>query len=155
MARGNLYELQSNVDAVGNTSESDFYDYLRSEFENIKEAPDPEAEVKQLWQYFHKLGMPVGAHIPANEDKTIYFVDITDEGRKNYFADRFRACKQLLDEMTFENFMDTDYAYKLCSTVEDTYGDAVTMEEDTFQTFDDFMRTASGRYYIGNIFYMK
>ena len=99
--------------------------------------------------------MKTGTIVILDEMKRVPYVDITEEGRKAYFKGRYEKFMQLTGQLTLEDFSsDAGKALELRILINNSCCDAVTNEINRFDGFDDFMRTASGRYYIGNIFYM-
>lgn len=157
MTRGTLYEFQENMEDVGTAAESDFYAYLNHEFSNIEKLNPAKAKViiDDLLYYFRRLGMETGSIVDSKEDREFPYMEITENGKKAYFRQAYKDFKKLAAECTMKDFLDETKAYELRQLVDDTYANAVTTINDEFRTFDDFMRSASGRYYIGNVFYMK
>ena len=81
-------------------------------------------------------------------------MDITESVKKAYFAGSYQAFIKNAKDLSLDGFVNENTAYELRRLLEDPYEDAVTSQDNEFQSFDHFMRTASGRYYIGSVFYM-
>ena len=155
MVRGKIYELEKDIDNVGKSTKNDFRNYEERDFNYVTEAEIPEHETNCLINYFNWLGMKTGTIVILDEMKRVPYVDITEEGRKAYFKGRYEKFMQLTGQLTLEDFSsDAGKALELRILINNSCCDAVTNEINRFDGFDDFMRTASGRYYIGNVFYM-
>lgn len=152
MARGNLYEIEADINNIGMAGSDDFLDYAQHEFDYITITDAPEYDVAYLLNYFNALGMETGYEI--HEGKSIPYVDITESGKKAYFAGSYQAFIKNAKDLSLDGFVNENTAYELRRLLEDPYEDAVTSQDNEFQSFDHFMRTASGRYYIGSVFYM-
>lgn len=151
MARGHLYELQRDIDHLC-AAEDDFYRLVEIEFDYIETV---ENEAKLLTDFFAELGMCIGQVKHSDKEKPIYWVDITDEGKRNYFRSQYETFMQQIKNLTLDEFINSSTVWNLQYSLEDTYGDAVTTQYDQFISFDRFMREAEpGRYYIGATFYM-
>ena len=155
MTRGTIYELEKDIHNVGKKTKYDFSNYEGDCFDYVTEVESLEQETNCLINYFIGLGMKTGTIVTPDEMKRVPYVDITEEGRKAYFKGRYEKFMQLTGQLTLEDFSsDERKVHELLTLIDDPNGDAVTNEIHWFNWFDDFMRTASGRYYIGNIFYM-
>lgn len=152
MARGNLYEIEANIENIGRASVDYFYDYAQFQFEYIGDADDPETDIEMLLEHFKSCGMKTGTE--KHNGKEVPYVEITDSGRKKYFNYAYQEFVKMTKDLTLDAFIDDNTSWKLRNFLDDNYSDAVTNQNDEFQTFDRFMRFASGRYYIGNVFYM-
>lgn len=152
MARGILYELQEDLEDVGTTSESDFFEYLGHEFSHIAESVDSNGEIELLLAYLRELGAETGVVADGTNGRGVPYVEITDNVKKAYFQECYNQFTELLKKLTIDQFINDGYAYKLRNAIDDEYGDAVTNINDEFRTLDYFMRNASGRYYVGKVF---
>lgn len=56
--------------------------------------------------------------------------------------------------MTLDDFVKGIRTWELREAVEEDYGNAVSLDDGGFYSFDLFMRNADGCYYIGNTFFM-
>ena len=156
MTRGTIYELEKDIHNVGKKTKYDFSNYEGDCFDYVTEVESLEQETNCLINYFNWLGMKTGTIVILDEMKRVPYVDITEEGRKAYFKGRYEKFMQLTGQLTLEDFSsDAGKALELRILINNSCCDAVTNEINRFDGFDDFMRTASGRYYIGNVFYMK
>ena len=152
MARGTLFELEQDPEMLGNANDNSFYEYAGFEFDYVVMASDPETEIQQFVDMIRSYGMETGAIL--YQGRTIHFVEITQAGKEAYFSSAFHELKKRAKSMTLEYFATDQAAWALRSCVDDTYGDAVTSQDDEFQSLDRFMRNAFGRFYIGNVMYM-
>ena len=60
MARGNLYEIEADINNIGMAGSDDFLDYAQHEFDYITITDAPEYDVAYLLNYFNALGMETG-----------------------------------------------------------------------------------------------
>lgn len=163
MARGTLYELETNPENLFSKSESEFYDYAGHQFEYISQE-EPEGAARTLIGRMQEEGAETGTErIPASDipgygsdegTVEVPWFEVTPEVRKNYFLLQFRKMKKLAENMTLSDFVDGIHVFDLREAAEEHYGDAVTMQDNGFASFDAFMRNAEGRYYVGNVFFM-
>lgn len=152
MARGIVYEIETDRDNVGFLDESDLYDlagYGADYFQNIEnETP--------ILQKFLKRWKDYGAYtgtVTNYEGKSIPWIVFTRDAREAYFKAKFVTMQKLAATMTFDQFCSdvTNLKRAVC----DTYDDAVYFNK-YFQPMDDFLRTLilGKRYYIGHAVFM-
>lgn len=147
MARGYIYEVNTDVHDNHNMTESDFYDY-GSEADYFLDIKNPNQEIESLLNRLEEAGCTI------NRTKQSFI--ITDDARKAFFADRYKEFMKLTKNMTLDEFTDSSKAYTLSTLINNTYTDAVYVEQ-IFLTLDGFMREGvmtDTEYYIGNVVLM-
>lgn len=147
MARGYIYELNTDIHNNHNMTESDFYDY-GSEDDYCSDVKNPNQEIKRLLDQLEKAGCTI------NRTKQSFI--ITDDAKKAFFSDRYNEFMKLTKDMTLDEFVDAGKAYTLRKLINNTYTDAVYVD-NIFTTIDDFMREhviTNTEYYIGNVVLM-
>ena len=82
-----------------------------------------------------------------------YFV-VDDHSKKDYFQQVYSEFKKKSADLTLDDFIDGYTNWSLRVLLDDNYGDAVTSSINEFETMDNFMRSAKGKYYIGSVFLM-
>lgn len=152
MARGTLYELEQDLELLGKADDNSFYEYAGNEFDYVVMASDPDREKQYLADMMAGYGMETGT--VEYEGRTIPYVEITQKGKEAYFSEALHRLQKIVASITLQDFMSDQISWEIRSCVDDTYGDAVTCQDDEFQSLDRFMRTAEGRYYIGKILFM-
>mgnify|MGYP001852912994 FL=1 len=154
MSRGVLYEFKQNLNSVGTAKISDFDGYIDHEFDYLLEE-DPAKYIEDFLKELKQYEIPTGAVVSESTETVIPFFEITEEGKKNFFRERLSCLKERISTLSLEEFITTHVAWTFCGFIDDPFAEAVTTDDTDFQTLDRFMRTASGRYYIGKVFFMK
>lgn len=153
MARGYLYVVNTDENAAMNVSEEELYDLARHQFDYVENLPGKESGelVKDLVQRFAAYGAETGTE-KLDEGEFPYVVLTQDVARK-YFAPRLQTLKDLMQDMTVDDFIDN--SYKIKQLTEDPYGSAVYWN-CSFYTLDHFMRNVgNAKVYLGNVLYMN
>ncbi len=153
MARGYLYVVNTDENAAMNVSEEELYDLARHQFDYVENLPGKESGelVKDLVQRFAAYGAETGTE-KLDEGEFPYVVLTQDVARK-YFAPRLQTLKDLMQDMTVDDFIDN--SYKIKQLTEDPYGSAVYWN-GSFYTLDHFMRNVgNAKVYLGNVLYMN
>lgn len=153
MARVYLYVVNTNEDESMRVSGVELYNLTGHQFDYIENLTNENSEilVKDLVQRFAAYGATTGTE-ELDEEK-IPYAFLTQEVAKKYFAPRLQTLKDMISDMTVDDFIDN--GYKIKQLVEDPYGDAVYWN-GSFYTFDYFMRNVgNAKVYFGNVLYMN
>lgn len=155
MARGNLFEISTYIDDLGETNETDFYvqcGVIADWFSDI----DPVIPTKGLLARFQTAGIETGVQDDA-EGRSRPWFRITERSRQDFFRSRFESFQKVVSEMTLEEFSTgTD---TIADLMETQYNDAIYVPDNTgvyYDSVDEFLRKASVdvKYYIGNVVLM-
>lgn len=156
MARGNLFEISTFIDDLGETNESDFYvncGVIADWFSDV----DPVKPTKELLSRFVSAGIETGVQ-DDTEGRSRPWFKLTERSRQEYFRPKYDAFKEAVEHMTLDEFSTrTDTVTNL---IETQYGDAVYVPDNAgvyYDSIDDFLRNASldVKYYIGNVVFMN
>ncbi len=153
MARGYLYVVNTNADASMNVSEEELYYLSGHQFDYVENLPEEDSDnlVNDLIKRFAAYGAETGTE-ELDEGEFLYVVLTQDVARK-YFAPRLQTLKDMIPDMTVDDFIEN--GYKIKQLTEDPYGDAVCWN-GAFYTFDYFMRNVGNAIvYFGNVLYMN
>lgn len=150
MARGYLYEISNNKNKLGSTTAENISG-IQEKMGLDSVHNDSTSNITRALVLKH-LSEKCGATI--TKDLGIIF---TKEAKKKYFEEKYQRFTSLAKKMTLEIFS-TSSLYDLRDSIENNYGDIVfNTDEETWDTFDAFMRQAACDipYYIGNIMIIK
>lgn len=160
MARGCLYEATTDLALypTDTLSESNLYSYAGHQFNSISELGiDKSLEhgndlVNRMASYGAETGTKKVNEGCMNRNFP-YFV-LTDEVARNYFDGRLKSLKEMVNDMTVDQFVKKNMKSK--NLIEDIYGDAVSFR-GSFQTLDRFIKEAprNVKIYVGKVFYIK
>ena len=157
MSRGYLYVVNTktdgSMDESMNVSEDELYYLSGSEFDYIENISKENSDilVNDLINRFAAYGAETGTE-ELDEGEFPYVVLTQDVVRK-YFAPRLQTLKDMMPDMTVDDFIEN--GYKIKQLIEDPYGDAVYWN-GLFHKFDYFMRNVEDvKVYLGNVLYMK
>lgn len=153
MARGYLYVVNTDENASMDVSEEELYNLTGHQFDYVENMPEKESKelVEDLMKKFAAYGAETCTE-ELNEGEFPYVVLTQDIARK-YFAPRLQTLKDMMQDMTIDDFIDN--GYKIKQLVEDSYGDAVYWN-GSFYTLDYFMRNVgNAKVYFGNVLYMN
>lgn len=110
----------------------------------VDEDTNRDEDIQWLVDCYEKYGMEYN----KEEDYVIFKKDF----KKNYFRERFKLFKEIIDELTFEDFAYDTRAnlYKIKSLIEDRFSFYVYFD-DYWMTFDRFVRQLEEgkKYYFG------
>jgi len=153
MARGYCYEICSNLDEIGNLSESDLYEYAGHEFDFASDlaSEDSIEETTNFAEMLKNCGAEVIDVANDNGDNA-YRVVFAEDTKLKYFSQRFASLKKLAAEITAEQFSeDSTELYDLRQAITNTCGDMVYFDGCLYN-LDTFIRHAvvGKEYYIGN-----
>lgn len=153
MARGYLYVVNTDENESMRVSEEELYNLTGHQFDYVENMPEKESKelVEDLMKKFAAYGAETGTE-ELNEGEFPYVVLTQDIARK-YFAPRLQTLKDMMQDMTIDDFIDN--GYKIKQLTEDPYGDAVYWN-GSFYTLDYFMRNVgNAKVYFGNVLYMN
>lgn len=156
MARGNLFEISTFIEDLGETNETDFYvqcGIIADFFSDI----DPVKPTKELLFRFVSAGIETGVQDDADGASRPWF-RLTERSRQEYFRPRYEDFKRVVSELTLEEFSTSTAT--ITNLIETQYGDAVYVPDNAgtyFDSIDEFLRNASldVKYYIGNVIFMN
>ena len=158
MARGYLFEISRNMDALGNLSEESIVEtdfaFCEADYYNELNKDEIHTCVEDFLERFAHLGCTTGSE--DDHGKSIPYIVFSDEAKKNYFRNKYVEFLKATEDMSLHDFAtDSSLAYCLSHYINDSYSDAV-MWDSSFYTLDAFVRsTETGtKYYIGNILLM-
>lgn len=153
MARGYLYVVNTDVNESMDVSEVELYNLTGHQFDYVENMPEKESGelVKDLVQRFAAYGAETGTE--KLDEREFPYAVLTQDVARKYFAPRLQTLKDMIPDMTVDDFIDN--GYKIKQLVEDLYGDAVYWN-GSFYTLDYFMRNVgNAKVYFGNVLYMN
>lgn len=154
MARGYLYVVNTDENASMDVSEEELYNLTGHQFDYVENMPEKES--KELGpKICRKNSRVAGAETAAEElnEGEFPYVVLTQDIARKYFAPRLQTLKDMMQDMTIDDFIDN--GYKIKQLTEDPYGDAVYWN-GSFYTLDYFMRNVgNAKVYFGNVLYMN
>lgn len=156
MARGNLFEISTHIDDLGETTESDFYvqcGIIADYFSDI----DPVKPTKELLSRFLSAGIETGVQDDA-EGRARPWFRLTQSSRQGFFKNKYEEFQRAANKLTLEEF--STGIDDIANLMEPQYSDAVYVTDNTgvyYDSIDDFLRNAETdvKYYIGNVVYMN
>lgn len=152
MARGYIFEIDSDPHEIFTACDAYFNDYIGFEFDYATKVENPSSEITSFLEDLNRSGMETG-YERVNNRVIPYFV-VDDHCKKNYFQQAYTEFKKKSANLTLDDFLDGYTNWSLRMLLDDNYGDAVTSPINEFETLDNFMRSARGKYYIGSVFLM-
>jgi len=97
-----------------------------------------------------RLRTPMKGVFEISHDGGGYTLKLAENGRYEYFGERFEKLKSAFADMTLDEFCDSYKMYHISTPINDTFG-AYVYGSDGWDTLDDFIRQMRENeiYYIG------
>lgn len=138
MGRGTIFEISKRK--TGMINEENFYDIVPIMADYVEDSQNQDC----LLNLLSKLGAKTGEN----------FFILTDDVKYQYFASRLDKIKEIVSNLTLEEFASSDM-YTLKYLIENDYGDLV-YENENLISLDQWIREADTgvKYFVGNTVYM-
>lgn len=151
MARGYIYEVNTNLDRAVKINEAMFYESIDSLAVDYVSDLDVE-EQNCLKQDLLDMLKKIGAKIIQEGD--LYGYILSEDVKMNLFRNRYRKAQAIFKQMTLKEFS-TSSLYSLRELIHDDYDDCIYMF-DSLYPFDQWLRESECDvpYYLGNIVFM-
>jgi hypothetical protein len=149
-----IYQLSKEpvfeCDYIG---ESDFWESLPYGADYVNENTNQKQDIEWLVGTYSKFNLTFGEEILENssgEKETCYYLTFPENFKYNYFSERFKELRTLINDFTLTDFCHSIKTYQIKSLIEDRYGFRVY---DGWEiSFDYFVRELPDqeiKYYIG------